>query len=270
MSEVNYTKKGAYIVKADKKLVDELLAMNHNNRNIKRGHLAWIKAAIKSNQFILTGQGIGVSKDHVLVDGQHRLHAIKESGYPPVELLVVTGLDEKAKIYIDQQAKRTPADMLKMVLDRDVNKEITSTLILDMGIKETEDGFTWAKMKVNLETLVGKMDSNQDLLSEIFEALGKKARVGIRCALFHYAKKVGKGRAIDFAEKVRTGTNLGATSPAYKLREYTLHNKKGWNRADVITDYAYTVAACVADSKGSKMEKLYMAKNWEGVTKSKK
>lgn len=267
MTELNYNKKAALIVKADKKLVDELLAMNHNNRNVRRNHLAWIKAALKSNQFILTGQGISVSKDKVLVDGQHRLHAIKESGYPPVELLIVTGLDDRAKVYIDQQARRSAADMLKMVLDREVSKQLTATLILDMGLKENEDGFTSNKLRPNLEKLVDKMDASQEMLNEIFEALGSKARVGTRCAIFHYAKKTSLGQALDFAEKIRTGTNLGATSPAYKLREYVIHNKKGWGRSDVLTDYAYTVTACIADAKGSKIEKLHMAKSWEGIKK---
>lgn len=59
---MDHSKKGAYIVKASKKLVDDLIERNTNNRKIKEGQLEWIKNSIINGEFLLTAQGIAVSK----------------------------------------------------------------------------------------------------------------------------------------------------------------------------------------------------------------
>lgn len=262
---MDYTVKKAVIVKASKPLVDGLLALNHNNRNLRRSHVTWLKAAIKTNQFLLTGQGIGVSREGVLIDGQHRLMAIREAGYPPVEILLVTGLNEKAKIYIDQHQRRSAADMLKLVLDRAISPKMAAVVKMHMQYRENVGGFAFNREAVSLELLVAEMEKHEKLIAEIMVAAGDKCRAGIYTALFHYAQHANKGDALDFANRIRLGTNLGAKAPAYKLREYILNRRVGWGRAERNSDYGYAVAACIADAKGKKIESFRPASSWDGV-----
>lgn len=187
---LDYTKEEAKIVTASKKLVDELLAINTNNRNVKKSHLKWLAESLKNEEFVLTGQGISISKTGKLIDGQHRLLAIQQADYPPVRLLIVTGLEEKARVYIDQQAKRSSADMLKIVLNKHITSRMAGTLGFHVGLKEDKkNGFIRGAKKVPLERLVDEMTEYADYLAELIGAAGSKCRAGTLCALFHYGLK---------------------------------------------------------------------------------
>ena len=69
------------IVTASKWLVDALLAMNSSNRRHKVSRSHQLATDILLGKFLLTASGIGVDRNGVLSDGQHRLHAIKHAGY---------------------------------------------------------------------------------------------------------------------------------------------------------------------------------------------
>jgi hypothetical protein len=63
---------------------------------------------------MVTGEAIKFSTSGELIDGQHRLQAIIESGKPQW-LLVIRGLDPATKAVIDTGAPRTAGDALKLV-----------------------------------------------------------------------------------------------------------------------------------------------------------
>jgi hypothetical protein len=81
---------------------------------------------IKAGKWKLTNQGIGVTSTGVLADGQHRLMAIKECGYPPLPILIVTGLDCDVQIAVDTHAKRSQRDMLHFAFNERVSKSATA------------------------------------------------------------------------------------------------------------------------------------------------
>lgn len=107
----------AEIRTATKQLVDALLSMNTSNRPIKPRVVEKYARDIKTGKWVLTNQGIGVSESGILIDGQHRLEAIKACGYPPVTILIVTGLSDDCKLAVDQHAKRSARDMLQFAFD---------------------------------------------------------------------------------------------------------------------------------------------------------
>jgi len=264
---LDYKKKQAIIIKASKSLVDELLATNTNNRNIKKMHRKWLEDAIDKKEFILTSQGIGVSTDGVLVDGQHRLAAIREAGYPPVELLVVTGLDPNSMIYIDQHAKRTTADMLRIHLDKSITTRMASIINSHLRLKEDEEGFSWIHGKPSLAAVSSMMDKYSDELDMLTSAGGATPRAGTYLALFHYMLKSGEDAAIHLATQVATGEKLLRTDPAYKLREYLYQakNKGGYGSSGQMSDYKVAVTCCIAHSNDEKIEVLRGANSWHGL-----
>lgn len=266
---LDYTKKQAVIVKATKQLVDELLATNTNNRNIKKSHKKWLEGAIERKEFILTSQGIGVSDEGILVDGQHRLSAIREAGYPPVELLVVTGLEGKSMMYVDQHAKRTTADMLRVFLDKGITSRMAAIINSHLKLNENKDGFGWTRGKPSLQDVSNTMETYAEKLETLTEAGGATPRAGTYLALFHYLLKSGEDAAIDLATQIRTGENLLRTDPAYKLREYLIHRKRhgGYGSTGQMADYRATVQCCIAHSNGESVEVLRAANSWEGLRK---
>lgn len=256
--------KKARIVTTDKKLVDWLLSMNVNNRYVRKMHVTWLREAIKAGEFVLTGQGITVSKEGVLLDGQHRLKALAEADYPPVELLLVTGLDKSAQIYVDQHAKRNVADMLKLTLDKNVSKLAAAVVTFLLKLDERDGGFINKQARPSLAMLRNKMKDEFEDIATVVEACGRKTRTGAITAIYHYYQKTGRDAAIDFAIQVRDGEMLKKTDPAYQLRRYlTTHTGNGGSQA--IETYRYAVTACIAHQQGRQIELFKPSNSWEAL-----
>ena len=73
-----------------KELVDTLLAGNEKNRKPTESHIKRLTMDFKNGRYVFTGQPIIRDDKGYLRDGQHRLLALREAGYPPIPLIVVT------------------------------------------------------------------------------------------------------------------------------------------------------------------------------------
>lgn len=264
---IDFTVKSTHIVKATKKLVDDMLAMNTQNRHVKKNHLNWITEAIKNKDFHLTTQAIGVSDKGVLLDGQHRLMAIREAGYPPVEILIVTGLTERSRVYIDQGAKRSTADMLKIVLNQSVSNKMAATVTTHLKVHETREGFFFRKEKVSLDDIVDVMDRHFERITGLISAAGSLCRAGTVAGYFDYSLKYDHSSAIELAMAVAAGENLTKNMPAYRLRQFLIGGSRRttYGSGGQLEDYKNTVTACLADSRGEDLSSLRPANSWEGI-----
>lgn len=93
----------------------ELLAHNYDkNRNVRAG---WVKALarmMRDGQFFAqNGDVIRIGRDGTLYDGQHRLHAVIESGTMQTFDFAEIDRPEDAFITMDNGAKRGAADFVK-------------------------------------------------------------------------------------------------------------------------------------------------------------
>lgn len=267
---IDYSVKSAHIVKSSKKLVDGLLEMNIQNRTIKKGHMQWLAEAIKNNDFHLTTQAIGVSDKGVLLDGQHRLMALKDAGYPSVDLLIVTGLSERSRIYIDQGAKRSTADMLKIVLNHSISHRMAALVTTHLKLAETKDGFVFRKdsgRKPSLDNVVEVMERHFDRISMLISAAGNLPRAGTLAAFFDYSLKYDHDSAIQLAEHVKNGENLTKNMPAYRLRAFILGGTKrtSYGSAGQLEDYKNTVTACLAHAREEELIALRPSNSWENI-----
>lgn len=86
-------------MKFDKTLVDRFLSINHHNRRLSPSHvLALARNMREGNFFSNNGQTIVVNESMTrLLDGQHRLMAIKEADYPVYDFEVVVVPDKDAE-----------------------------------------------------------------------------------------------------------------------------------------------------------------------------
>lgn len=91
-----------------------MLGSNTNNRQLRRHRILQYAQQMTRGQWQATGESIKFAKDGTLLDGQHRLEAIVESGIP-IEMLVVQDLDLSTFKVIDSGLSRRPADALKMM-----------------------------------------------------------------------------------------------------------------------------------------------------------
>jgi hypothetical protein len=82
-----------------------LLSRNRNNRNIRRNAIIRYAEMMTAGEWLLTGDAVRVCSDGDLIDGQHRLHAVVESG-KTVEMIVMLGADPRVKLAIDSGIPR--------------------------------------------------------------------------------------------------------------------------------------------------------------------
>lgn len=91
-----------------------ILGNNFGNRFIRKTHVKTLAQAIKKGAWKLSPQGIVIHKSSGrLLDGQHRLHAVIESGMDVPMFFIYTEDEEIFKV-LDQGVKRSMADIFSV------------------------------------------------------------------------------------------------------------------------------------------------------------
>lgn len=109
------------IEQIDPKTAESYLNYNKLNRPLRKGGVEKFASDMKSGNWGLTHQAIAFDEQGNILDGQHRLWAIVESG-KTIEMPVARGLDPSARDYIDQGIPRTVVDVAKL---RDPDSQVT-------------------------------------------------------------------------------------------------------------------------------------------------
>jgi hypothetical protein len=244
----------AEIRTATKQLVDSLLSMNIQNRPIKQGVVEKYARDIKAGKWMLTNQGIGVSDSGVLIDGQHRLEAIKSTGYPPVPILVVTGLSDGCKLAVDQHAKRSARDMLQFAFDARVSSQapgIATCLICSKSIKGWRGGHTMSEI---YDTII---EYEEEIESVV--AIPKSANTFATpyLAAFVDCLKSGIGdieKLTKFMKDVESGEMLSRNDPQFHLNNLLRTTRTSSGGAMMRKErFEKTKKAFTAYVKGEKM-----------------
>ena len=108
-------------------IAENLLANNSINRPFNKANLAYLKNQLLSNHWKLTHQGIAISKNGNVLDGQHRLKIVVETGMS-VEMLVTSDLEEDVFSVLDTGKRRDGSDVLSI-------NGATNTHCMSAGIK---------------------------------------------------------------------------------------------------------------------------------------
>lgn len=93
----------------------ESLIQKHNlrNRKLRKHVLERYKEAIRAGRYKLTHQGVAIGWDGVLLDGQHRLLAVAETGMS-IQIVYATQCDPATFDVIDSGCVRKSSDALDM------------------------------------------------------------------------------------------------------------------------------------------------------------
>jgi hypothetical protein len=111
------TRKGEFgtaVIDVDPELAKRMLAYNAKNRNLSQKTVEAYARDMVSGDWLMTGDPVRFDVKGNLIDGQHRLQAIAETGLT-FKLLIVYGLEEKARYALDMGRKRNPGDMLALM-----------------------------------------------------------------------------------------------------------------------------------------------------------
>jgi hypothetical protein len=118
----------------------DILKTNHaENRNVKKRTVVDYADQMKKGLWRdISGEAVKISDTQKLIDGQHRLLAIIKSNIPIV-MLVIENIPELSMSAIDDGAKRTLADSLKIhsIGDKKYNQKMVSSVIIALDVIRT-------------------------------------------------------------------------------------------------------------------------------------
>lgn len=103
----------AQVMTVTPEFAQELLRRNTHNRKLRDRAIADYARDMKAGHWSLNGEAIKVAADGTVLDGQHRLRAVIDSG-TPVEMFVVMGLDPTTQETMDSGRKRTTGDVMSL------------------------------------------------------------------------------------------------------------------------------------------------------------
>lgn len=95
------------------KQAEDYLKFNTNNRSLRKALVSQYARDMSAGKWRLTHQGLAFNCDGTLLDGQHRLAAIVQSGVT-VQMLVARGVDSRSQLVMDDHAKRSAGDALSL------------------------------------------------------------------------------------------------------------------------------------------------------------
>jgi len=209
------------VVDVTPELAGKWLERNHEgNRPINWRNVEAFANDMRSGAWRLTHQGICFDAHDRLIDGQHRLHAVVQSG-ATVKMLVIRNAGGDFHDPIDRVRPRSVGTILGMG-----NKDAACLNMLRM----LEAGFPLhTPMTVNdAEEAHERHTESLTVLSTI---PGRSKLKGPVLAALVWAMPVDRELAIDFAVKVASGEMISKGHPAYAFRSWSERNRgaRSWD-----------------------------------------
>lgn len=220
------------LVKVTPVMAEDLLTRNTMNRPLTLGLTERYMRDMIAGEWKMNGDAIRITKDGDLLDGQHRLFAIVESGCT-IEMLIVEGLDPDVMHTIDTGKRRSFGDVLA------IGGERNTTMLAGAA-----RWVAWYMMRDRIKTFGGLkatnaelghiLDDNKDLAERCSEiASVKTARKivspSILAFVYMMAFRSDPAKAGQWLGMLNTGAfdTADAKHPVLQLRERMLSIRSG-------------------------------------------
>jgi hypothetical protein len=234
------------------------LAANTHNRHVRPRRVAQYASDLTAGRWALNGETIKFDRNGQLVDGQHRLAAVVESGIA-MHTLVVRGLEPQAQETVDSGSARTAGDVLGLRGMENASSVAAIARMVyrwDHGVRHQVGGVSITAAEASTSALTALIDSDPTIqeASTVARRLGKVGlqprAVGLCFVLF---SRISYLDARDFFDRLDSGANLANGSPLLALRRWgnqnmTLASSRLSNRAARISsreEHAESVAAII-------------------------
>lgn len=222
----------ARVVDINPSLASEMLDKNVKNRKVSNRNFGTLVRAMTNGEWELNGEAIKVDSNGFVLDGQHRLHAILESGVT-IRTFLIEGLPSSTQDTMDTGKSRGLADVLAIrgETNATVIAAVTRRIFLyrRYGLRSA----TMASFPTTVKETLRFLDSNEWIkdLATPSSRIGRTAKLpGALTGLLMVAfGEIDQTDADDFFEKLMTGAGLDAGSPILALRKQLakLHEDKG-------------------------------------------
>lgn len=204
-----------------------LLAANTNNRTLNRDAVDYYKSQMLTNQWRLNGETIKVGSNGVLLDGQHRLAAIMESGVT-LEMPVCRDIHPDWVSTIDTGRQRKPADHLSIAGFRKDSSILAAAAAVCMNF-DREGKYVRDWKKTPAFKIIDWVEKNKGLVASIGRvpvSIGKLCPRSIAVAMHYtFSSYYGAAQAEIFFDHLNSGAELKRGSPILALRSRLIEMK---------------------------------------------
>ena len=159
------------------------LERNESNRNARARVVNAYARDMREGRWLATGETIKFDRHGNLIDGQHRLLAIVESGQAQ-QILVVSGIDPAVRGVIDTGAVRTGGDALRMHGIGGTNPMALAAsarllVLWESGRLPTMTSGMRGEDRATHSEIIATVERRPDLLDAVHDATRDYQRIGI-------------------------------------------------------------------------------------------
>lgn len=207
-----------------------MLSKNGKNRRVSQRHIDRLAAEMSGGHWVLNGQTISFSKEGLLLDGQHRLHAVVKSGVT-IPMTVVYGVeDDRAFQTYDQTALKRGLNQIVDMKGYD-NANTLTAVARRLELWEStsnKDEFSLLRKAWQEQTghaVIEYVDAHAAEIRQIYNAVKcslpyRKCRAGSSLiAMLVVCNRVDDVAGLLFIDGLKTGAGLAERSPVRMLRE---------------------------------------------------
>lgn len=233
----------------DSDLAVDLLEHNPLNRNLSERTVKAYARDMAEGRWEQTGDAIRFADTGRLLDGQHRLWAVIESG-APLTVPIITGLPESSQDHMDIGRRRTAGDQLKLSGYSHYNAVASAARILWMWNHNAL--FSNVPSPSSPEILehvhaLAETGLTLDEAAAITNNLKKLMRShSVLTACYHRAWNVDASATREFFSALETGADLVGDSPILALRNGLLRRLaspiRAGNGLATQAEYVYLLA----------------------------
>lgn len=243
-------------------LAQAWLDKNTNNRNEARGNRAKISRSMEMDDFKFLGDPVRFDTDGNLLDGQHRLRAIVDTG-TEVPLLIIRGFRPEAQLYMDQGKMRQAGDQVKLA--GITGQSGNNWAAIARLIIRWDAGDVLGNLLVpGTAEIVAFCEEHKDQMARaVSAAAAQYRRIGgrkpVAGATFYFAELIDAQLAHKFFRQLATGEDLRAGDPVFALRDTLLKRKgTGGTKLNANEELALFVRAWNGARAGEVLQRLQL------------
>lgn len=218
---------------------EDMLGTNQDNRNVRPRRVNNYARDMLNGDWMEIGDTVRFDKNGDMIDGQHRLLALRQACTEGVELedetilgpnpdlkiwfTVVRGLDRKAQEVMDTGAARSLADALHWRKETNTMRLASTLRIVDAWEKGYRRNIANHQLSTQ-SNLLARFDTDPDGFRSLVDQVSREyPKIPLQpsvLALVHYLfENISVDDADHFFAALLDGQNLAKGNPIYELRE---------------------------------------------------
>jgi hypothetical protein len=232
-----------------------MLELNTVNRPLTETNVATLVKEMKGGRWKINGDMIRLSVGNVIIDGQHRLHAVVRSGIT-IQTWVMEGLPSDVFDTIDVGKRRSSGDTLGCRGEQNSYRLAASLIMIDKYITgRVEKSVQYTNTEV--EGLLVKYPEARKSLMTAARAKGLILPSVLDSCHYLFSQK-DPALADVFVQKVLKGVGMEDGDPWYALRERMLINSISNTKLSKALMMALCIKAWNAARQGKRITKLQL------------